>query len=152
MIKILGIEKADKRMTGKLYVAVVQVVLLFWLEMWVVNTQLGKALVGFHHWAVQRMVVMGPERQLNRTWVYQPIGSALATVGLEEIGVYTSCRKNTVTQYIAGRPIMDLFLAAERKPRMQLSQRWWDYTTIYILRIRAAHAAADMGEEMGTEE
>ena len=63
--------------------AVVQAVLLFGSETWVVNPRLEKALMGFHHWAVRLMADMGPKFQLNGTWVYPPIGAALAMVGLE---------------------------------------------------------------------
>ena len=40
--------------------------------------------------------------------------------GLDKIGVYIAHRQNTVTQYIATHPIMDLCLAAERNPGMLL--------------------------------
>ena len=56
---------------------------------------------------------MGPERQLNGTWVYPPIGAALVTVGLEDNGVYIAHHQTTVAQYIVTCPIMDLCLEAE---------------------------------------
>ena len=34
------------------------------------------------------MAGMGPKRQRDGTWVYPPIGLALATVGLDENGVH----------------------------------------------------------------
>ena len=54
----------------------------------------------------------GPQKNLDGTWVYSLIGAALKIVGLEEIGVYTARRQNTVVQYIATRPNMDLCLTA----------------------------------------
>ena len=80
---------------------------------------------------------MGPKRQRDGTWVYTPIGAELAMLGLEEIGVYIARHQNTVTQYIPTCPIMDLCLAAERRPGMQLSWRWWENPDLYILGIRA---------------
>ena len=59
------------------------------------------------------MAGLGPKRQRDGTWVYPPIGTALEMVGMDEIGVYITLRQNTVTQYIATRPIMDLCLAVE---------------------------------------
>ena len=41
---------------------------------------------------------MAPERQLDGTWVYTPIGAALATVGLDEIRVYIARLQNKVIQ------------------------------------------------------
>ena len=66
---------------------------------------------------------MGPKRRPDGTWVYPPIGVALATVVLEEIRVYIARRQNTVAKYIVTRPIMDLCLAVERTLGMRLSRR-----------------------------
>ena len=94
---------------------------------------------------------MVPGRQLDGTWVYTLIGSALAMVVLYDIGLYINRRHNTTTQYIATRNIMDTCLAEERKLGMRLSWRWWEYTNIDILGITAGHAAAYMGGDVGTD-
>ena len=104
--------------------------------------RLEKDIAGFQHQEVRRMSGMVPKRQLNWIWVYQPIGAALAAVVPEEIRIYIACRQNTVAQYIATRPIMDLYLEAERRPGMRLSWRWWKQPALYILGIIGAHAAA----------
>ena len=92
---------------------VVQAVLLYGSETWVVTPRAENALVGFHHRVVRRMAGTGPKIRLKRTWVYPPIGVAPETVGLEEIRVYITHRHNTVAQYIATCPIMDLCLVVE---------------------------------------
>ena len=81
---------------GRFYVSVVQAVLLFGSEMWVLTPWLEKSLEGFHHREVWQMAGMGPKHQRYGTWVYPPIGVALEMVGLEEIGVYISRLHNTV--------------------------------------------------------
>ena len=101
-------------MTGRFYVAVVQAVLIFGSDTWVLTPHFEKSLEGFHHRAVQRMSGMGPKCQQYGTWVYTPIGAVLATVGLEDIGVSIARCQNTVAQYIATHPIMEFCLAAER--------------------------------------
>ena len=60
-------------------------------ETWVMNPCTEKALEGLHQRMVRRMAGMGPKRQGDETWVYPPIGKALETVGLDEIGVYIAC-------------------------------------------------------------
>ena len=40
----------------------------------------------------------------------------MAKAGLQEVDTYVSCRHNTVAQCIATRPIMELCLAAKRRP------------------------------------
>ena len=69
---------------------------------------------------------MGPKHQQGGTWVYPPIGAALAMVGLDDIRVYITLLQNTVAHYIATRPIMDFCMAAEQKPGLCLSRLWWD--------------------------
>ena len=99
--------------------------LLFGSKTWVLTHRLEKSLKGFHHRAVRQMAGMGPKHQRDGTLVYPPIGVDLSTVVLEEIGVYISRRQNTVAQYIATRPITELCLAAERKPGMRISSKFW---------------------------
>ena len=47
-------------------------------------------------------------------------------VGLHTIRNYIRVRLNTVAQYIATRPILDLCAEAERRRETQLRQYWWD--------------------------
>ena len=55
--------------------------------------------------------------------MHPPIGAALETAGMDEIGVYIDRHQNTVAQYIATSTIMDLCLAADRKPGLCLSRQ-----------------------------
>ena len=57
--KILGWEGEYRRTTGMFNVAVVQMVLLFGSETWVLTPHLEKSLEGFHQWAARRMTGMG---------------------------------------------------------------------------------------------
>ena len=118
----------------------VQAVIMFGSETWVRITLLEKTLNSFHHRVVWKMADTGPKHQQDRTWVCPPFGADLATVGLNEIGVYIALRQNTIAQYITNRPIMDLCLAEEQKPGMQISRRWWEQHAMYILGMRAGHA------------
>ena len=88
---ILEREGLDRRTVGMFYVAVVQAVIIFESETWVLTPRLEKALEGFHHRVVRRMRGMVPKCQRDGTWVYTPIGVALSMVGLEYIGVYIAC-------------------------------------------------------------
>ena len=46
---------SDACMLGIFYISVVQVVLLYRSESWVVSPQIGKALGRIHHWEIQRI-------------------------------------------------------------------------------------------------
>ena len=117
--------------------AVVQAVLLFGSETRVLTTRLEKDLEGFCHWAARRMAGMVPKLHPDKTLVYPLIGAALAIMGLDNIVVYIARRQNTVAQYISTCPIMDLCLAAERKPLMRLYRQWWEQPALDIIGIRA---------------
>ena len=62
-MKILVREGADKRPTGRFYVAVVQAVILFGSKAWVLPPRLEKSLAGFHQRSEWRMAGMGPKPQ-----------------------------------------------------------------------------------------
>ena len=102
---------------------VVQAVLLFGPKTWVLTHQLEKYLEDFHHQAVRRMSGMVPKYQWDGIWVYPPIEVEPEMVGLDEISMYIFRHQNTVAQYIANCPIMDLCLAAERKTGLRLYRR-----------------------------
>ena len=80
--RVLGREGADARMLGMFYVAVVQAVLLYRLEMWVMYPRIGKTLVGFHHWMARRLIGRKPKRRLDGTWDYPPLAEAMAEAGI----------------------------------------------------------------------
>ena len=65
-----------------------------------------------------------PRKVRYRGWVYPPLEDAITEVGLQEVDTYVSCLQNTVAQYIATRPIMDLCLAAKRVMGPIVAM-WW---------------------------
>ena len=101
---------------------VVQAVLIFGSDTWVLTPWFEKPLESFHHRAVRRIAVMVPKHQQYGTLVYTPIGVVLATVRLEKIGVYIARRQNKVAQYIATHTIMEFCLVEDLKPVLHLSR------------------------------
>ena len=82
LAKILEREEENRRMVVRFFVVVVKAAILFESKKWVLNLRLDKSLEGFHHWAVQQMMIMGTKHQQDETWVYITIEEALAMVGL----------------------------------------------------------------------
>ena len=119
---------------------VVQAVLIFGFDTWVLTPWFEKSLESFHNRVVRRIVGMVPKSQQDGTWVYTPIRVVLAMVRLEEIGVYIARRQNMVVQYIATHNIMEFCLVGERKPVLRLSRRWWEQPALDILGIRVVYA------------
>ena len=68
---------------------------------------------GFHHRVARRLTGRQPWRRRDGVWVYPPLEDAMEEVLMKDMGTYDSHRYNMVAQFIATRPITDLFLAAE---------------------------------------
>ena len=71
------------------------------------------------------------------------------------VGIRTSIlrRQNTVAQFIATRPILDLCKQATRRPGARVSLWWWEQTGIDLkgAREKAAAAAAETETEADLE-
>ena len=46
--------------------------------------------------------------------------------GSKDVETFASCRHNTVAQYIATMPIIDLCLEEERRLGTRVFKRWWE--------------------------
>ena len=90
---------------------VVQSVLLYGSETWLLTPRMQRVLGGFDHRVVRMLTGRQPCKGRDRGWFYAPLEDAVAEAGLQEVETYFSCRQNTVAQYIATRPIIDLYLA-----------------------------------------
>ena len=76
-------------------------------------------------------------------------------VGFEGIGTYITRSQNTVAQYIATRPILDLYERSAWRPGARVSRRWWGKDGLDLERAKkkaAAVAKSDGEETIGEEE
>ena len=73
----------------------------------------------------------------------------MAEAGFERIITYITRRQNTVIQYIATQPILDLCERSARRPGVSVSRRWWEQDGLYLQgeKKRAAEAVESYGEE-----
>ena len=73
----------------------------------------------------------------------------MAEAGLNEVETYISRRQNTVAQYIATRPIMDLRLAVKCRPGPRVAMRWREQEGMHLERIKIASQEAERMEGEG---
>jgi hypothetical protein len=96
----------------------VKSVLLYSSETWTVTPQMLATLDGFHHQMARRIANKLPIRHPDDTWEYPPIKEALEIAGLYTISHYIKVRQDTITMYVATRPILQLCIdAANRQPQ-----------------------------------
>ena len=66
--------------------------------------------------------------------------------GIVQIRTSILWRQNTVTQFIATRPILDLFEKANKHPVARVARRWWEQTGIDWKGGREREEAAEVAE------
>ena len=101
MKRILSREGADRRVSGNFFRAVVQQVLLFGAETWVVTPRIERALKSFMHGDARRITGRQPRRGWDGKWFYPSLEGAMKEAGFKEIRTSITNRQNTVAQYIA---------------------------------------------------
>ena len=124
--RILGREGADAKTSGMFYVAIVQQILLFGSETWVVSPRVLSALESLHHRVARRLAGKMPRRLPDGSWEYPSLEKALEEAGLFPISEYIARRQRTVAQYIALRPIYDIAVEEGRQRGTSTSMRWWE--------------------------
>ena len=73
--------------------------------------------------------------------------------GLTDIWTSILRRQNTVAQYIATRPLLDLCESARAREGAKVPLRWWEQAGIYWEKAKAKGVETDMtdGTETGTD-
>ena len=106
-------EGADAKTSGMFYVSLVQYILLFGVDTWVVTPCILKALYILNNRAAHQISSRFNQQQRNVIWVYPPISETLMGALLSPFGYYITCRKNNLAQYITMWPIYDITVAKE---------------------------------------
>ena len=71
----------------------------------------------------------------------------MAEVGLQGVETYISCLHNTMAQYIATGPIMDLCLESKWKPGPIVTMLWWEQGGLDLEGTRMASLEAEQMEK-----
>ena len=81
--RILGREGVGTRKSGHFYVAVVQAIILFRLEMLEVTPCIKRILGGFHNRVERRISGNIPRRQAEGKWEYPPLRDVMREAGIK---------------------------------------------------------------------
>ena len=130
LYQVLVQEGAYPKVSRDFYTAVAQAVLIFGAETWVLTPRMEKALDSFQSRFARRITGRQPRRKKDRSWDYPLLAGALREAGMVGMRTSITWRQNTVAQYIATRPILNLCERATWRPGAQVSRRWWDQAGI----------------------
>ena len=122
---ILIREGSDAQTLGQIYLVVVQSLLIYGSDTWVLTPRMKRVLGGFHHRVDLRLTGRQPWKGRDRGWVYPPMEDVMAEAGFQELETYVSRHHNTSAQYISTTTIIDLCLAAIWRPGVRVAMRWW---------------------------
>ena len=139
-------------MSGDFYKAFAQAVLFFGAETWVLTQRMEKALDIFQSRVARGVTGNHLWRKKDGRWDYPPVTEALEEAGLEGIRKSITRRQNTVAQYIATRPILDLCKRATRRQGARVSRRWWDQAGIDLEGARKRAEESTTRSETESEE
>ena len=112
---------------GKIYVSVVQAVIIYRSKTWVMKLRIGRVLGGFHHRLARSLMMRKLYRRQYGVWVYplveETMEEEMMKAGLKEVDTYVSRRHNTVKKFIATRTLMDLCLASAQRQISSVPKR-----------------------------
>ena len=98
--------------------------LLFGAETWVVTPKMERALSAFLHGAARRLTGRQARREKDGEWHYPSLEGDMKEAGLTDIRTSILRSQNTVTQYIATQPLLDLCERTTQRGGARVS-RWW---------------------------
>ena len=129
--KVLSSQGAEPRVMGYFYKAIVQSVLLYGSESWVISIHQKQQLNSFHN-RVARYITGRHIRELDDGSYYcPPTSEVLEAAGLYPLETYIERRRQTVTAQVTTRPIYERCTSS--KPFHSGARRrkvWWNNVTI----------------------
>ena len=108
MQRILSREGENKRVSGNFFKAVVQQVIMFGAETWVLTPRMERALNSFIHGAAIRITGRQPRRGWEGKCFYPSLEGAMKVAGFTDVRTSINRSQNTVAQYISTQPLLDL--------------------------------------------
>ena len=147
----MGREGATARISGAFFKAVVQQVLLFGAETWVVTPKMERVLSGFLHGAVRRLTGRQARRGKNGAWRYPSLEGAMWEAGLTDIRKSITNMQNRVAKYIATRPLLDLCEGARAREGARVPMRWWNQAEIDWETAKSKGGETDSTSGSGTD-
>ena len=120
---VLRSEGVNPRAMGYFYKAVVQAILLYGSETWVLTNFQLKKLRSFHARVARYLTGRHIRQNKDGTWVHPPTADVLEEAGLETIDEYIKRRRDTVRRFVMFRPIYDI---CRRSIAITNRAVWWN--------------------------
>ena len=123
--RLLTRENASRRVMGHFYKAIVQSVLLYGSETWVISTANMRKLSSFHHGCARFISHRHIKPDDEGTWTYPSNESVLEDAGFFPMETYIQRRRDTVFKFVKNRLIYQRCLDSEVVAGSR-SIYWWE--------------------------
>ena len=136
--KVLKRRDANPMIMGTFYKAVIEAVLLYGSESWVLSENNLKKLRSFHNKCARHMVGYHIQQIDNNNWIHPPTKDVLEKCGLKPIEYYISNRRCTLREYIFKENRKIYFDCLNSKPiQTNINQlTWWGENQTKVFGIR----------------
>jgi hypothetical protein len=132
--RILSSEKAEPRIMATFYKAIIQSVLLYGAESWVLTKRMMQSLRSFHQRCARH--ITGRNIRLDTAtneWTYPDSETTLREAGFWTIEEYIDRRKNTILGYARERTIYSQCLQSTPVALSSRKKVWWELDSINYL-------------------
>ena len=124
--KLLSVQTTDPRVRGYFYKAILQAVLLYGSESWVISKFKLQQLRSFHHRVARYITGRHIKRLPDGTYECPPTAEVLEMAGLYPLDTYIERRKQTIWQAVRTRPILERCKNSTTLSTMGGRTTWWD--------------------------
>jgi hypothetical protein len=123
---LLTREGANPRVMASFYKAIVQAVLLYGSESWVLSERHWKDLRSFHNRCARHITGMHIRKNQDGTFTFPKTEEVLREAGLWSIEEYIQRRKDTIEKFAHGRPIYQQCIESTTLASNPNQLVWWE--------------------------
>ena len=124
--QILAREGATTGTMAYFYKAIVQAVLLYGSESWVLTQKMWKAVESFHNCCARYIAGEHIRQKPNGEWVLPATTRILGQCKLRPVREYIERRRETVSDFVKSRPIYATCLGSKPAANNANQKVWWD--------------------------
>jgi hypothetical protein len=127
------------------YKVIVQTILLYGAESWVINKKVRDKLRNFHN-RCARFITGRYITKENDTWIFPETTKTLQLAGLLTVDEYINNRKGTVLGYVKSTEIFKKCKEAETEFKSDNKMEWWKGKHFTCVEIFHRKSVFDVGE------
>ena len=124
--RILANQTTDPRVRGYFYKAILQAILLYGSESWVISKYKLNQLRSFHHRVARYITGRHIKKRPDGTYECPPTSETLEMAGLYPLETYIERRRQTVWQAVKNRPILERCRNSTALSTTRRRNTWWD--------------------------